>query len=66
VGALPKKRISHSRQGNRRAHHKITIPQLTNCKNCGRPRLSHHACPSCGMYRGRQVLEVKQRRASAE
>ena len=66
MGALPKKRVSHSRQGNRRAHHKIQIPQLTTCKQCGRARLAHNACPNCGTYRGRQVLEVKQRRASAE
>jgi large subunit ribosomal protein L32 len=61
VGALPKKRQSNSRQGHRRAHHKIKLPQLTICKQCRQPRLSHHVCPNCGQYRGRQVLTIKAR-----
>jgi large subunit ribosomal protein L32 len=60
VGALPKKRISHRRQGNRRGHHKLAIPQLTTCKQCGELRRSHHVCPNCGTYRGRQVIAAKQ------
>lgn len=66
MGALPKKRVSHSRQGNRRAHHKVQIPQLTVCKQCGRARRAHHACPNCGTYRGRQVLTLKSSRSTAE
>jgi large subunit ribosomal protein L32 len=66
VGALPKKRHTNRRQGNRRAHHKVKIPQLTVCPQCRQVRLSHHACPNCGTYRGRQVIEVKSKRASAE
>ncbi len=64
VGALPKKRVSNARQGNRRAHHKVKIPQLTICPNCRQARLSHHACPNCGMYRGRQVFEVGKSRTA--
>jgi large subunit ribosomal protein L32 len=56
MGALPKQRTSHARQGERRAHHHLRIPQLVACPQCKRPRLSHHACPSCGVYRGRQIF----------
>jgi large subunit ribosomal protein L32 len=56
MGALPKQRTSHARQGERRAHHHLDLPQLVACPNCKKPRLSHHACPHCGMYRGRQVF----------
>lgn len=66
MGALPKKRLSNRRQGNRRAHHKIKIPQLVTCKQCGRARQAHHACPNCGTYRGRQVLDIKTRRSGGE
>jgi large subunit ribosomal protein L32 len=66
VGALPKKRQTNSRQGHRRQHHKIQIPQLRICPQCKQARLSHHACPNCGTYRGRQVLPVRERRTAAE
>ena len=56
MGALPKQRTSHARQGDRRAHQALKLPQLVACPNCKKLRLSHHACPNCGMYRGRQVF----------
>ena len=56
MGALPKQRTSHARQGDRCAHQALKLPQLVACPNCKKPRLSHHACPNCGMYRGRQVF----------
>lgn len=66
MGAVPKKKISRSRQGNRRQHHKIKIPQLKVCPQCRQARLAHHACPNCGTYRGRQVLQIKDKSAPAE
>lgn len=62
MGALPKQRISRHRQGNRRRHHWVTVPNLVSCKSCGEKKLPHHVCPSCGYYRGRQVIEIQQRR----
>jgi large subunit ribosomal protein L32 len=62
MGALPKQRISRHRQGNRRRHHFLVAPHLVSCKNCGEMRRSHHVCPSCGMYNGRQVIVIEERR----
>ena len=62
MGALPKQRISRHRQGNRRRHHWIPALTLVACKSCGEKKLPHHVCPSCGMYRGRQVIAIEQRR----
>ena len=62
MGALPKQRTSPARQGDRRSHHHLTTPQLVACPNCKRPRLSHHACPNCGQYRGRQVFTPRARK----
>jgi large subunit ribosomal protein L32 len=59
MGALPKQRVSHARQGKRRAHHHLEVPQLVACSQCKRPKLSHHACPHCGTYRGRTVFFPK-------
>jgi large subunit ribosomal protein L32 len=59
MGALPKQRVSHARKGERRAHMHLDLPQLVTCQQCKKPRLSHHACPNCGTYRGRQVFLPK-------
>jgi large subunit ribosomal protein L32 len=32
--------------------------EVATCTNCGAPHRFHHACPSCGHYRGRQVVAV--------
>ncbi len=59
----PKKKTSKSRQGRRRAHLSIGRPNLITCPTCRSPRPSHQACPVCGTYRGREVLNVTARAA---
>lgn len=53
-------RMRHTRAhtGNRRSHHGLTGPRLSKCTNCSEPHLRHRACLNCGMYRGRQVVDV--------
>ncbi|MGQ9560039.1 MAG: 50S ribosomal protein L32 [Candidatus Oleimicrobiaceae bacterium] len=53
---LPKRRHSRSRRDKRRTHWKAAVPTVSKCANCGEPKLSHRACPSCGYYRGRSVF----------
>ncbi|MBE0460266.1 MAG: 50S ribosomal protein L32 [Acidobacteriota bacterium] len=53
----PKRRHSHSRKNKRRTHDALTVPSLSLCSNCGTPKLPHRACPECGYYKERQVLE---------
>ncbi len=53
---LPKRKTSHARQGERRSHLHLTDSRLVLCPQCREPRLPHRACPSCGSYRGMQVL----------
>jgi len=56
--ALPKRRFSRSRRDKRRTQISLRLPSLTKCAHCGASVLSHRICPSCGHYRGRQVLAV--------
>ncbi|MEO8469013.1 MAG: 50S ribosomal protein L32 [Chloroflexota bacterium] len=56
---VPKRRASHARQGDRRAHLAIELPRLEECSHCHQPKQGHRACPNCGFYGGRQVLELK-------
>ena len=57
--AVPKRKTSKSRRGKRRTHQKISAPGLSVCPQCSESKLPHHACPHCGYYKGRQVIEVE-------
>jgi large subunit ribosomal protein L32 len=57
--ALPKRKYAKSRQGKRRSHLALTVPKLVDCPQCHTPKLPHHACPTCGTYAGREVVEIK-------
>ncbi|MDY0301259.1 MAG: 50S ribosomal protein L32 [Trichlorobacter sp.] len=56
--AVPKKKTSKSRKNMRRAHDFMTAPNLSVCPECSAPKMSHRVCPSCGMYKGRQVIDA--------
>ena len=34
--------------------------KLVNCKDCGAVIPAHTACPECGKYRGRQVIDKQK------
>ena len=57
--AVPKRKKSKSKRNKRRTHQKITGSNPTSCPQCGDARLPHHACPSCGTYKGRTVIETE-------
>ena len=56
--AVPKRRKSKSKVKMRQASHKRALPATRPCPKCGAPFLPHRVCPSCGSYRGRQVLTL--------
>jgi len=58
--AVPKKKISKQRKRKRRGDVRAEMPTLHACPNCGDPKIPHRVCPSCGQYRGEQVLEVEE------
>jgi large subunit ribosomal protein L32 len=53
--AVPKKKTSKSKRNMRRAHDRVAKPTVIYC-DCGEPTMPHRACPSCGAYKGKQVL----------
>jgi large subunit ribosomal protein L32 len=53
--AVPKKKTSKSRKNMRRAHDFLTTPSLSVCPECKAPKLPHRVCPSCGIYKGKDV-----------
>ena len=59
MGALPKRKYAKARRGKRRAHSGLTPPALDYCPQCHSLKLSHHICPTCGSYAGREVIEIE-------
>jgi large subunit ribosomal protein L32 len=57
---VPKRRVSHARQGERRAHLALSVPSLVECDHCHELKRPHHVCPNCGWHNGRQAIELKQ------
>jgi large subunit ribosomal protein L32 len=57
--ANPKHKISKMRTRKRRTHYKLTAPAITLCPQCHEAKRPHYACLACGMYNGREVVEVK-------
>ena len=58
--AVPKQRTSKSRRNKRRSHDALAAPPRSVCPECSAPKAPHRACPSCGMYRGRTVIETDE------
>ncbi len=55
--AVPKRKTSPMKQGQRRAHHALKSTNWVEDSNSGEPKLRHHIDLKTGMYKGRQVLD---------
>ncbi|MAF20534.1 MAG: 50S ribosomal protein L32 [Parcubacteria group bacterium] len=56
--ATPKQRHTKSRRNRRRSHHALTKQGLSVCPKCKEPILPHQLCRNCGVYAGREVVDV--------
>lgn len=54
-------RMRHTKghTGNRRSHHALKEARFSVCADCGASHIRHQACPTCGKYRGRVVIDMK-------
>ena len=61
---VPKRKRSRSRQNSRMANRRVATPTLIECPNANCDALikPHTACPRCGYYQGREVLEIDTER----
>jgi len=57
--ATPKSRTSKMKRKQRQAANRWHAPIFQKCTECGSTTRGHIACPSCGYYRGRQVLDIE-------
>jgi len=58
--AVPKRKTSKSRKGMRRSHHRIELPPIVKCSNCGSMKVRHTICSECGFYRGKSILATAE------
>lgn len=59
--AEPKKRLTSSRSGKRRAHLALTSKKLATCPKCKSAVSSHRICPNCGYYRNVDLLKLEEK-----
>jgi large subunit ribosomal protein L32 len=52
--------MSRRRKLMRRNHDKLSLNHLVRCDTCGSYKQSHHVCPTCGTYGGREVIDVSE------
>jgi large subunit ribosomal protein L32 len=57
--AVPKRRQSKTRRDKRRSHDHITPPAVSLCPQCSEPKAPHRACPHCGSYKGKEIIETE-------
>jgi large subunit ribosomal protein L32 len=57
---LPKRKLSKGRRDRRRSQDALKAKNLVACSNCGEMRLPHTVCPSCGFYKGREIVTVEK------
>lgn len=57
--AVPRKKVSRMKRGNRRSHDSLVAPTHVEDKKSGERRRPHHIDMKTGMYRGRQILDPK-------
>jgi len=60
---LPAKQRTRTSKKQRSSHFALKKKTTTKCEKCGALITPHRACPQCGTYKGRQVIDVAKRAA---
>ena len=58
--AVPMKKVSRMRRGNRRSHDKLKQPAYVEDQESGELRRPHHIDLKTGTYKGREVIKPKE------
>jgi len=59
----PTQRHTKSRKRKRRAAINLKPVELTVCPKCKRPLRPHTACSFCGMYKGKEIIKIRLKKA---
>lgn len=58
---VARQRHTKARRDRARVHHAIKPKKLVACTNCKEKIPSHVACPKCGYYKGKEVVDTMKR-----
>ena len=58
--AVPAIKVSKTRGRKRRTHYKISEKTVTSCPKCGEAVKPHRVCPSCGSYKGKDIISTEE------
>jgi len=56
--SVPKQRHTKLRRDRKRKRFAIEPVKTQKCPKCGKDMLSHKACPYCGFYKGKEVVNT--------
>jgi len=59
--SVPVKRSTKKQTRTRRSHHALKATGTAKCESCETQILPHKACPKCGTYKGKKVIDVEKR-----
>lgn len=59
--AVPRKKVSKSRRNMRRGHDALKKPTYAEDRETGEYHRPHHVDMKTGFYKGRQVIQVKEK-----
>lgn len=55
--ALPKQRHTRHRRDRARKQYDVALQNTVTCPKCGARAMTHRACPSCGNYKGMEMVK---------
>ena len=65
--AVPKRKTSKARRDTRRAGNcNFSTPEISQCPQCHKVKLSHRVCKNCGYYDGRQAIVIQDDKKKSE
>ncbi len=57
---VPKRKTSRAVRDSRRGGNQNAVAaNVSECPQCHQPKAPHRVCPSCGYYKGREVVETE-------
>lgn len=62
MSPVPKRKLSKARRDRRRSHLALKSLHLVACPQCHALRRPHEVCPSCGYYKGVEIVQMEEKK----